>query len=575
MTYFDRYEMRNGTTYVYKYNTVTCKETEYELCEEVKVVRRRRQMYKKNSPIVVDVCIKDSNESVTLEDIPRSTLVKTPVDYFSDFGLTISNLKEYDVTLGEILQDTEKAVPMQYEYNKLGYIVHSKKLYYAANSIYPVNTSLCLKDGIATQSMGTFDSWRDALLPYIEENPKLQLALAIAASAPVLKLLQYCNVMHESMLFAFVGASSTAKTMSMSLGCSVFGKPTVGDGMIDTMVDTENYFFSQLAKKSGVVHCVDEATLENRNDFTKMIYQVSMQHERGRLNGDGTPKESRKWVSTVIFTGERSLLDMTNGNAGLFARMIEFNHVWTKDGKSADEIYKIINENYGTAWSPLIKSLATLEKSGVLNLYEENLKSLESLITTFSGVGNRILSKFAVLLATVDVIQDAWQMKFDKEEITSLLVERYKEIVKGDVVYDAYESLLAHIVENGNLFPVCGKNDFTCVNFDKKHGIYSDYKGRKCVWMMSDKFEKFVADIPNVNLNMLRKSFKERGYIAYFDESYLRKQTLGVAEVSCYCIYLDYGTHVDEKKDKVKVNVNKPKVQKKSQMINLLEEDVS
>ena len=92
---------------------------------------------------------------------------------------------------------------------------------------------------------------------------------------------------------------------------------------------------------------------------------------------------------------------------------------------------------------------------------------------------------------------------------------------------------------------------------------------------MSEKFEKFVADIPNVNLNMLRKSFKERGYIAYFDESYLRKQTLGVAEVSCYCIYLDYGTHVDEKKDKVKVNVNKTKVQKKSQMINLLEEDVS
>ncbi len=548
MTYFDRYELRNGTTFVYKYNNNTKSEDEYELCEEIKVVSRRRLMHKKNHPIVVDISIDNDPDAELIVDIPRSVIVKSPVDYFTEYGLTISNLKEYDVTLGEILQDTEKVVAMQYEYNKLGYIVHNKKLYYAVNSIYPVNTSLCLKDGIATQSMGTFESWRDALLPYIEENPKLQLALAIAASAPVLKLLQYCNVMHDSMLFAYIGPSSSGKTLSMSLGSSVFGKPTVGDGMIDTMVDTENYFFSQLAKKSGVVHCVDEATLENRMDFTKMIYQVSMQHERGRLNGDGTPKESRKWVSTVIFTGERSLLDMTNGNAGLFARMIEFNHVWTKDGKSADEIYKIINENYGTAWLPLVKCLSTLGKSGVFNLYEENLKCLKSLITTFSGVGNRILSKFAVLLTTVDVIQDAWQMKFDKEEITNILIERYKEIVKGDVVYDAYESLLAHIVENGNLFPVCSKNDFTCVNFDKKHGIYSDYKGRKCVWMMWDKFEKFVADIPNVNLNMLRKSFKERGYIAYFDESYLRKQTLGVAKVSCYCIYLDYGTPVDEKK---------------------------
>ena len=110
MTYFDRYELRNGTTFVYKYNNNTKSEDEYELCEEIKVVNRRRLMYKKNHPIVVDISIDNDPDTEPIVDIPRSVIVKSPVDYFTEYGLTISNLKEYDVTLGEILQDTEKAV---------------------------------------------------------------------------------------------------------------------------------------------------------------------------------------------------------------------------------------------------------------------------------------------------------------------------------------------------------------------------------------------------------------------------------------------------------------------------------
>lgn len=573
MTYFTDYEIRDGKIYVYRDKGDSADPVEYELCEEIKVVKRRRLMYEKNRPIVVDVLVNNEPDAEPIVDIPRSVIVKSPVDYFTDHGLTISNLMEYNVTLGEILQDTEKAVPMKYEYNQLGYIEHNKKLYYAASSFYPETSSLCLKDGIATQSMGTFESWRDALLPYVEENSKLQLALAIAASAPVLKLLQYYNVMHDSMLFAYIGASSTGKTLAMSLGCSVFGNPNTGDGMINSMIDTENYFFAMLAKKIGMAHFVDEATLENRMDFTKYIYQVSMQHERGRLNGDGTPKETRKWVSTVIFTGECSMLDMTNGNAGLFARLVELNYEWTKDGKSADEIYNIVNENYGTAWLPLIKGLTELGKSGILALYEGNLKHLKSLIATLSNVGNRILAKFAVLLTTVDVVQDAWQMNFNKEEIIQLLIERYQEIVKGDVIYDAYETLLSHIVENGTLFPVCSKGEFSSVTTDKKHGIYSEYNGRKCVWMLKDKFEKFVRSIPNVNFDMLRRGFRDRGYIGYFDESYLRKQKIGSAEVSCYCIYLDYGCNIPDEKNEIKEKAKKAVVRIKSQANILLSED--
>ena len=568
MTYFDRYEIRNGTTYVYRKKPDSSEEIEYELCEDIRVVSRKKVMYEKNNPIVVDVLINNEPNAKPIVGIPRSTIVKSPIDFFADYGLNISNLNEYNVTLGEVLQDTEKSVPIQREYDKLGYIISNKKLYFAASSIYPENHTLCLKKGTATKSKGTFESWREELLPYIEDNEYLQLALAISASAPTLKLLQYYNIIHESMMFSYIGESSSGKTLALSLGASIYGKPTISDGIIDTMIDTENYFFSQLSVKNGVAHFVDEATLETRMDFTKKIYQVSMQHERGRLNGDGTPKEARTWVSTVIFTGERSILDMTNGNAGLTARMIEFYHKWTHDGDSADSIYKIINSNYGTAWLPLVQGLTELKKSGLICIYNNNLNYLKAQVASGEGIGNRILSKFAVILATIDVLQEAWQIKFDKEKILQILIEKHNDVVKSDIVFETYDKLLSHIVQNGKLFPKPYKANGCCDDIflsGNKHGIISTYNNRKCIWMIKDKFEEFIKTVPNVNLKMIRKSFKERGYIAYFDESYLRQQQVDTAKVSCYCIFLDSNDRP------VKANPSKKK--RKNQYKHLIADD--
>lgn len=86
MTYFDRYEMLNGITYVYKHNPNSKKEVQYELCEEIKVVQRRRLMYEKNHPIMVDVFLNTEPGAKPLTDIPRSVIVKNPIDFFRTMG---------------------------------------------------------------------------------------------------------------------------------------------------------------------------------------------------------------------------------------------------------------------------------------------------------------------------------------------------------------------------------------------------------------------------------------------------------------------------------------------------------
>jgi hypothetical protein len=61
------------------------------------------------------------------------------------------------------------------------------------------------------------------------------------------------------------------------------------------------------------------------------------------VNSDGTPKAIRRWSATSItFTGEKSMLAQSNGNGGLYARLLEFDFAWTKDAAFAEKIEALL-----------------------------------------------------------------------------------------------------------------------------------------------------------------------------------------------------------------------------------------
>lgn len=550
MTFYDGYYFSNGKTHVFNVDDDGTVTSDFELCEEIKIVRVIKVISEKPNVrprFKVIVSLTQNDGKVDTFEMERAEIVDRPIATFVNVGLTIPDTLENATTLKEILLETGEKLPHEYVYERLGFVNVEGKLLYLGTTGFPSKVKVSADPLIAPTSKGTFESWRDGLQPFVEDRPELQLALAMGASAPVVTLLNICNVFKDSLIWAFVGGSSTGKSTSLKLSASVWGSANIGTGLINTMFDTENFLFATLTKKYGFPHFIDEASIRDKADFTSMIYQLSMGSERGRCNNDGSPKEIKHWSSSITFTSEKSLLLQTNQNKGLFARLVEFNCQWTKDGRSANKILKIIGANYGVAWLPFIKTLMKTGKNALIQIFEDRCEYMKTALNAKDGVDDRISQRLAILLVTLDLMGKAWDFKIDIPAITDIFVTTYNENIQQDPVQTLYENLLNFVVEHADMFPnekFGSSEDFPV----KKWGIRAKYQGRWCIWFIDEKFEKLLLSFPNTNLTTTRRELRERGMIAYFDESYKRRTKIDRSQLHCYCLFLEDEPQTVQKK---------------------------
>lgn len=79
------------------------------------------------------------------------------------------------------------------------------------------------------------------------------------------------------------------------------------------------------------------------------------------MNKEGQIKDSGKWLTTILSTGEASLLSKANQNIGLKVRLTELSNVnWTKNADHANRIKAGVLENYGHAAPRIATKLGVL-----------------------------------------------------------------------------------------------------------------------------------------------------------------------------------------------------------------------
>lgn len=550
MTFHDGYYFSNGKTRVFNVDDDGTVTSDFELCEEIKIIRVIKIINEKPNvrPLFkVMISLTQNDGKIDIFEVNRSEIVEHPISTFVQTGLTIADTMENATTLKEILLETGEKLPHEYVCERLGFVYVDEKLVYLGTRGFPAKANVSADPLIAPSSKGTFEAWRDGLQPFVESRPELQLALAMGASAPVVTLLNICNVFKDSLIWAFVGGSSTGKTSAMKLSASPWGSSNIGTGLINTMFDTENFLFATLTKKYGFPHFIDEASIRNKADFTAMIYQLSMGSERGRCNNDGSPKEIKHWSSSITFTSEKSLLLQTNQNKGLYARLVEFACKWTENGKSANKILKIIGENHGVAWLPFIKTLMKTGKKDLIQMFEDQCEYMKTALNSKDGVDDRISQRLAILLVTLDLMGKAWDFKIDIPAITDIFVATYNENINQDPVQTLYENLLNFVVEHADMFPnekLGSSEDFPV----RKWGIRAKYQGRRCIWYIDEKFEELLLSFPNTNLSSTRRELRDRGMIGYFDESYKRRTNIDHTHLQCYCLFLEDEAQIVQKK---------------------------
>lgn len=150
-----------------------------------------------------------------------------------------------------------------------------------------------------------------------------QLTVTLSLSSALFSYLE--DKLHKgTQIFHFFGDSSCGKTTSLILAASMWGNPEAGKGILGTWNATDNAMLSSLNNNFGVSLCFDEAGTIGNRDFSNLIYCISQGINRARLTKDCEQQVVKSWCTTVLSSGENSLLDASNQNSALRARVSEF-----------------------------------------------------------------------------------------------------------------------------------------------------------------------------------------------------------------------------------------------------------
>lgn len=562
MTYYANYFFQNDRTFVVDMLGQTI-----DLCEEVAVTESIKNITTNEISLNVRITLADGSHSFVV--LPRRTVCRNPLPDLTAAGLSITNVSIYATTLSEILLDLSKSAPISYQHSRLGfYNVGDKKVFLSAEAKIPNGISRHV-DYANLKARGDFTSWRTGMLQFVNEKTETAVALAMGASAPIASLLETTGVLDESALYALIGSSGRSKTTILKATASIFGPPN-RRGLIRNLLCTENYLIETLHNLDGFPYFIDESSVASF-DFTSLIYGLANNLEKGRCSSDGTAKPVRyRNCSVIMFTGEQSMLAQSNGNSGLYSRLLEFDFLWTKDASSAEKLSKLASEQYGTAGPIFIDFLQSIKIEKLVEMYSDNILNIKGYITPQNSVEERIVKKLALLRLTCQIMQSAWDIFIEMSAVDAVLLEAFEQNApKADKYEMIYETLTQYIFSHAQLFPDEETLKIPQLCKIAKYGMHSTFNGQKCVWILSTFFDKFLQNNGMASITSNHREMQNRGMLVYHSDRFKKIKTLGKSgsEV-CYCLLLNRTTTATN-------STPKKKNKKNSQIDQLLADEKS
>lgn len=487
-------------------------------------------------------------------EAPRSRLRRNSImSPLYDLGLSMLDTDEDIPLVQQVLLESEAAAPVRFVHSQLGFVELDGVTFFLLDE--PVGLSDPLKS--ASQytlrgpmiPCGAFDDWHAMIEAEVLGYAPLELALAIGAVAPVAHLLHKQRAITELPIIALIGLSSTGKTTAMRLAASIWGLPVEGSGIIDDLHTTENAFFETLAGNVGLPSFIDETSAQPSWDFSRMIYFLPKGRGKRRCSSNGGLHHPKTFTGAVIFTGERSLLEQTEKNTGLQARIIEL-HLdhWAKDAAHAEQLSEACCQNYGTA-APLLASWLLSNEAALPSIYKTERSNFASLVSAASGVEQRILKIYSMILTAAAILRQALGLDLDLDAIRQLLCD---QLVIGrperDKVALAYETILAEVSKHGSKFLHGKRTDISHPIAADVWGVYGIQKSKPCLWIMAERFNAFLHVAKVFDRNEVLRPFCDRGWLVDFgSRHYFRDHVINGVSAKCCCLLLPDSPSLSER----------------------------
>ena len=463
-------------------------------------------------------------EKATIE---RGKLVKSDLKTFLNLGMDVGG-KKADIVF-DFIDKHEKMAPKTYTHSKLGWHIHEGELIFRLSQALQQGEAPFseYKGPLQIAPKGSYKDWIVAINQHIIGHTPMELILAASFAAPIVGLLNVTEVAEsDSLLLNIVGNSTTGKTTAAVVAASVFGSPSIThNGLIQSFNGTSNALQSIISGNLGVVLIFDETSMNmlGNKAFTSLIYKLAQNKEKARLNKESELKDTERWATVMIFTGEASILENANANEGLYVRLFEFKNVhWTKSAEHSEVLKDIMMNHYGHAGIKFVQYLLTKDPEEIKGIWQGYKKELEEQLPD-TKFASRVGGKFALILTGARLANESLGINLSIENITQMLIEQEEASMDvRELAPKFYNALLQYILQNRRSFKY---KDLEVNSNQEIYGKIEVVNGKTFCYIFPIILKKIATELGFPDLQVLLDELKRKGYLKHdTNKTLIKKQ---------------------------------------------------
>lgn len=395
--------------------------------------------------------------------IPRKNLTKNEILGYSKHGFDFFD-QNYTTVL-KLIQKQEDEFDdedITYQHAGLGWIERDGSWIFRGSEIRQKPFYSTYNGDFNIKPQGDFKVWLDMVKTYIIGNTALEFALVVGFTSVLVGRLGSL-IDNEALFIHLCGASTTGKTTAAYLIASVAGSPNIqDDGLLRTWNSTTNAVMKTLVNNYGFPIIFDEFSMKKGSDNSNLIYMLTSGRDKSRMRKDRSLQKTEGFRTTVVSTGEVSILNKCNGNTGLEMRLLEVNNVtFTPDSKTAEKIKQVCSENYGEAINKFAEFIQRQKPESLkkgLEIFRQKFIASSKAKDRYT---HRLSKKYAVILLTAHYVRKVFDLNINIKNLKEFLVDvEYRNTVDEprDIAAKAYEELLQFVEMNKSHF--CKSNSY-------------------------------------------------------------------------------------------------------------------
>lgn len=447
--------------YLKNYDEETGEVEQDYLCRAIYIKQMIRMLDTNN--VYWTVCFY-CNDGWQEEIIAREDITESRITALIRKGADVGGSKTKVIL--DYLFSIERNAPCIFRYKYLGWQIINKKLVFAHSKLL-LNEEYGSSDYDGPYNVikkGFYKNWYNILKKHLDNNYELQLALCFGFSAVINGYINKVLRIHsDSLLFHISGNSTTGKTSAAIVAVSGFGDPKEGGkSLIQSFNGTDNALTNMISKNSGVPIVYDETSISHMptQKLVNWLYTMAKNIEKARLTKSNEIRERNEWATSIITTGEGSLIDNINQNEGIRTRLFEFRNIqWTKSAQQSEELVRVLSTNYGHGVEPFVNEINSMAMTSLSKMWETETHLIMEKMPN-SKFNNRIGKKFAILIMTAKLLNQVFGFNLDIDKITELLLaQEIESLDERNIGSKVQENLIEWLTVNQSKFYIKKVNE--------------------------------------------------------------------------------------------------------------------